>query len=359
MNYLTSFYIFLFSLFPVFEEESIKPLFFDLILSEEPLLRKSVVGEVMEEGFIEPISLQLVKGAENPLFYESTIRTAVCDDEICEIMYVKLYWDLVGEYVGYDTLPGHQLTKFDHEPFTTQDYHKLHELLKNDGSILKFKVKDELIDKEKLKASDVVDGTTGATALEIKEEVVEGALYSSYTLWHLAYSGTIQNMLTNHTVQFVDNELKYYLLNSNRAGYRLFAFQNFREGDFKLYENFWLKSLREDIPMTRKFILANLPDPLWSTVSVQDKVCGLFQFFDVNTKTYLLKKMEALNEISAVSLEYISVAIMDMNKNQVKQFLELAKRNEVTDETLRNISNARSDDGFKYGYIIDEYDLIN
>jgi len=336
------------------------PLFFELPIQIKESFEKSKIGELMEEGFIAPISIELISNSGKPLFYESNVKTTVCDDEICEIMYIKLYWDLVGEYVGYDSIAKHPLTKFDHEPFTKSDYGRLHELLKNDGSILKFKQKSQLIDKERVKASDVVDGTTGATLLEIKEEVVEGALYSSYTLWHLAYNGSIKNMIRANTESMLDEQLISHLLDSDRSGYKLFAFHNFKENDFIKYKQYWLKSLKEDMPLTRKYILKNIPEKLWFNYKVQDQVCGLFGFYDVNTRTYLLSKLEETNDVSILSLEYVSKSLVEMNSNQTSQFLELLKGSEkLTERTKNNIMKASENKGFKYSYLIDEYNFLN
>lgn len=314
----------------------------------------------MEDGLIEPISVELVTGSKRPLFYQSNIRTTVCDDEVCEIMYIKLYWDLVGEYVGYDTVAQHPLTKFDHEPFTRKDYDRLHELLNNDGSILKFKQKSELIDKEKVKASDVVDGTTGATALEIKEEVVEGALYSSYTLWHLAYNGDIKNLLTAQTKSILDESLMKYLLDSGRSGYTLFAFHNFQLKDYITYKNYWIEALKNAMPLTRKYILKNIPDGMWNTASIQDDVCAMFNFFDVNTKTSLLIKLSTSKDISSKSIEYISSSITTMNRNQTRQFLDIIENNdELTAVTKKNVRKAAENTEFNYAYLINERDWDN
>lgn len=336
------------------------PLFFELPIQIHESLEQNQVGELMEDGFIEPLSVELISDSKGPIYYQSTIRTTVCDDEVCEIMNIKLFWDLVGEYVGYDTVAQHPLTKFDHEPFTKNDYERLHELLKNEGSILKFKQKSELIDKEKVKASDVVDGTTGATSLEIKEEVVEGALYSSYTLWHLAHNGQIKNMLTANSRRVLDEHLIQYLLDSDRSGYTLFAFQNFQEKDYTKYKRYWLRSLKDDIPLTRKYIIKNIPTEMWRAHIIQEEVCLLFNFYDVNTKTYLLNKIEKTEDISSKSLEYISFYLTEMNRNQISQFLDiLSKSEKLTVLTRDNISRAANNKEFNFSYLINERHWVN
>ena len=333
-----------------------KPIFFELPVQFHDQLVIENIGDYMEESWFEGLELQLVMDGGLPKFYESSFRTTVCDDEVCEIMSMRLLWDLVGNYVGYDTLPGHPLTKFDHKPFEQEDYIKLHELLLNEGSILKFKKKEELIDKQKVKASDVIDGTTGATAVEIREEVVEGALYSSYTLWHLAYSGPIKNLLTAHTKKLFDTHLKQDFLASGREGYRLFAFQQFTPEDFERYKPEWLKALRTDAPLIRKFILRSLPDAIWKSESIQNEICLAFLEMDVNTKTIVLNKLKSEKVVAASNLEILSGFVAAMNKNQTAEFLGFLKNSTSLSSSIRkNLVSASQDPRYRYDYLVDEY----
>lgn len=333
-----------------------RPIFFELPIQFDGRLTLEKIGSYIEDGWIEEMELAIVRDNGVPGFYETSFRTTVCDDEVCEIMSVRLVWDLVGQYVGYDTLNGHPLTKFDHKPFGQEDYYKLHQLLLNDGSILKFKKKEELIDKQKVKASDVVDGTTGATAVEIKEEVVEGALYSSYTLWHLAYSGGIKNLLTAHTRDIFEEELKRNFLASGREGYRLFAFQHFSPMDYEHYESDWLQALREDVPLVRKLILRNLPETTWKKETVQNKVCSAFGEMDVNTRTTLLNKLKNSNYVMRSNLEILSGFLTTMNKNQTEDFLGFLDHTPSLSHLMReNLSIASSDPKFRFAYLVDEF----
>lgn len=332
------------------------PLFFAMSYDTDIAYQSESIGQYDEEELMEPFDFLLVKGKGQPTFYTSNIRTTVCDDEVCEIMHIRLYWDLVGKYVGYDTVPGHALTKFDHEPFLSEDYGKLHELLSNGGSILKFKSKEELIDKEKVKASDVVDGTTGATALEIRQEVVKGALYTSYTIWHIAYNGTIKNLLTAHTDSIYNGHLKDEFLKSNRNEYALFALRKFTEEDFMQQGPFLMKSMREGIPLLRKFILNDMPEKLWKHEKLQTEICGMFPLLDVNSKTLLINKIKGTNAIHPKSLELLSAEIMAMNKNQLITFLTVIKeQDDLDNRTMAKIRMTAQDDSFRYAYLIKEH----
>lgn len=332
------------------------PLFFMLDYQPNAAYDSHPVGVYNEEDFMEPFEFNLMTENNRPVFYSSSLRTTVCDDEVCEIMHIRLFWDLVGNYIGYDTLAGHPLTKFDHEPFTGEDYIKLHQLLSNDGSILKFKTKDELIDKEKIEASDVVDGTTGATALEIREEVVEGALYSSYTIWHIAYKGNIKNMLTSHTDSIYNEELKEYFLTSQRSDYELFALRKFTDGDFAENRSFLIRSLKEGIPLLRKFILKDMPDSIWGEEKLQGQICELFPMMDVNSRTFLLEKLMDSQKVHGKSLVSLSREMTEMNKNQLIVYLKiLNNQEELGRQTMDNVEKALSDHRFQYAYLIDEH----
>lgn len=329
------------------------PLFFALEYDSTRSYKSQQAAIYNEEGLMMPFQIDLLSKEGFPVFYASDIRTTVCDDEICEIMNIRLFWDLVGDYVGYDTLSGHPLTKFDHDPFSTEDYEKLHELLSNDGSILKFKTKEELIDKQKVKASDVVDGTTGATALEIKEEVVEGALYTSYTMWHIAYNGSIKNMLTEHTGRIYNETLRDQFIQSDRSAYELFAVERFTEEDFEVQRPFLLKSMREGIPLLRKFILKDMPDQLWQEEEMQSRLCAMFSTLDVNSKTLLLDKFKNSDKVHLQSLALLSKEIREMNKNQLIAFLKvIMEQKELNTILVNNLKDAAGDNHFQYAYLI-------
>lgn len=330
------------------------PLFFTLTYPDDNY-RSEKIGEYDEEGLMEPFRIDLIRVNGLPSFYSSNIRTTVCDDEVCEIMHIRLFWDLTGGYAGYDTLDGHRLTKFDHEPFVSEDYLKLHELLSNDGSILKFKTKEELIDKEKVKASDVVDGTTGATSLEIREEVVEGALYTSYTIWHIAYNGNIKNMLNHQTGEVYNDVLREQFLNSDRSTYQLFALERFTEDDFREQRAFLLKSMKEGIPLLRKMILNNMPDELWQEEKMQSQICDMFGLLDVNSKTLLLGKIKDTGVPHASSLESLSAEVKKMNKNQLLTYLDVLNREkDLTALTLSHLKSASEDPKFQYNFLMED-----
>ncbi len=146
----------------------------------------------------------------NPLGYFMQVKSVFCSDEKCDVITLDMEWSKHGKFVGYTLPKDSTLTKYDHEAFSKADYAKFDELIKNKGSVLGQLEKHHIIVKnkdhekntkkgKKEKPKDVagksdamekVDAISGATAAYIKEEVVEGAAYTCFTMWHWANGDT-------------------------------------------------------------------------------------------------------------------------------------------------------------------------
>ena len=131
----------------------------------------------------EPDTMMLCRDSfQLPEGYQTVVNMEVCDDTLCARLILKLSWDLAGNYSGLDTLPGNPLTKFDHGKFTGDDYRKLDQILKDKNSALRVLEKEDLVDQSIRMKATTVDAFTGATPATIKKSVVEGAVYTSYSL---------------------------------------------------------------------------------------------------------------------------------------------------------------------------------
>ena len=176
---------------------------------------KTITLKVSHPGFeskqAEEHKLQVKLDKDgNPLGYFMDVKSVFCSDEKCDVITLAMEWNKHGKFVGYKLPDGSTLTKYDHEPFDKADYAKFDELIKNNGSVLGQLEKHHIIVKnkdpekntkkgKKEKPKDVagksdalekVDAISGATAAYIKEEVVEGAAYTCFTMWHWANGDT-------------------------------------------------------------------------------------------------------------------------------------------------------------------------
>jgi hypothetical protein len=118
-----------------------------------------------------------------PQAYWMWVDSVICREEFCEVVRVRLHWDVLGNYTRYDVAIGSTLTKLDHVPFTAEDHTKLHSILLDKESSLRVVDKDAMTGKPS-KKSAAIDGVVGATILTLKDAVVIGAGYCCYDLWH-------------------------------------------------------------------------------------------------------------------------------------------------------------------------------
>lgn len=157
-----------------------------------------------------------------PLYYFRNIYTPVCNTGECKPVYINFYWDLLGNYTRF-TMPANEvLTKTDHREFQEKDYAKLQEIIAKETSIFSELKMEDLVVKGTEKISDSVDVKTGATLKTIKNEVIEGAVFTCYTLWHLAH-GKITTEILAVTEKLTDTILLHDFLQSNNHHYQYWA----------------------------------------------------------------------------------------------------------------------------------------
>lgn len=157
-----------------------------------------------------------------PLYYFRNIYTPVCNTGECKPVYINFYWDLLGNYTRF-TMPANEvLTKTDHREFQEKDYAKLQEIIAKETSIFSELKMEDLVVKGTEKISDSVDMKTGATLKTIKNEVIEGAVFTCYTLWHLAH-GKIKTEITRITETLTDKTLLHNFLQSKNYHYQYWA----------------------------------------------------------------------------------------------------------------------------------------
>ncbi|MDR6807225.1 hypothetical protein J2Y45_004441 [Dyadobacter sp. BE34] len=129
-----------------------------------------------------------------PQYFFRNIFTPVCYTNECKPVYINFYWDLLGNYERYDLPEGKVLTKVDHDEFKEEDYQKLQDILAQNSSIFADLKMEDLIAKGTDNLTDSVDAKAGATLKTIKNQVIDGAVYTCYTLWHIAYGKAVPEM---------------------------------------------------------------------------------------------------------------------------------------------------------------------
>lgn len=192
-------------------------LFFVLVkvhsgLSQDTIRTNIIIDSLENEIFY------LTTEESRPIAYFSPVFTPVCVDGTCYPIKINLYWDLGGNYLKYNLDYNEILTKVEHLPFSDFDYGLLHRVIANNKSALaNFTIYELTADAE-----SKVDGITGATRPELQGAFVPDALYTSYTLWHLARKPKLQ-LEEFTTKQIFHSQFFHHVLATPQLGGQVLA----------------------------------------------------------------------------------------------------------------------------------------
>lgn len=269
----------------------------------------------------------------NPIYFMTNLKTPVCADGVCKLAYIKLYWDLLGNYIGYDQHPEFPLTKFDHDVFTHSDYQKLHSLLSDPYSTLERRKMEDLVVKKPIEddLNKYVDGVSSATISEIKESVVDGALYTCYTLWHIA-NGELKQRISSEMSQFRKEYITQAFLYSDYKPYQAFILKKIDPSEFYTHQERIFEIFKSSEPITKAYILKKLPDSFLSDRKRTSAYYELFNLLDINTQTRLIEMLGQSHQIAA---QILAKSACEMTKNQLEQYLNYV----MTDSDHRQKKN--------------------
>ena len=221
--------------------------------------------------------------------YKAEVFTPICEKDKCYAVTVDFYWDLMGRFVRYDTLPGEALTKLDHIPFEEEDYLTLHRILREAQSPLARYEKEELVRDTRMSE---VDGLTGATISEIKNSVISGAVYSCYVLWHIA-NGPAVDSIRGVTIDRFDKRLVEKLVASEDQDINYFLINSFSQQDFERFLPQVLRTIQTGQGYYAKNAIDQMPKSLLADSATQEFFGSEFQDLNYYAQIALLKKLQA------------------------------------------------------------------
>jgi len=285
---------------------------------------KTAFNYIFEENNIENTIKICSDSNQIPFRYEADINMPVCDDTLCANVILQIYWDLAGNYAGFDTIPGFPLTKFDYKKFTTADYEKLDQILKNRNSMLRILNKEDLVDKSIKIKSETVDAVTGATPQTVKKSVIEGAVYSSYSLWHFV-NGTIKNNFVNFTLDIYSEPISRQMILSDNYETQLFALNKWSEADYETQSELLFQIILKSVPLVKANAITKTPLPFKSTEKNQQFI-ALFPMLDNYSKSIFMNRIITEKSVTEVFLPFIIENSKDFNKKQTEQIVETCRK---------------------------------
>ena len=275
-----------------------------------------------------------------PLYYFRNVFTPVCYTEVCKPVYIDMYWDLLGNYLGFE-VPAHEpLTKTDHKEFEEEDYYKLHNILSNRQSLLQDFTIYELVDTRTYNLSDSVDAVTGATPKTIRNEVIGGAVYTCYTLWHIV-NGPVAEELQKITESHSGNKLMKHFLRSENHHYQYWAIDRTIAASEESPGEFLpeiLKVIMGRNIFTARYALDKIPANVFSASdSLQAWLWSVYQRSNYTLQLSILEKLNQISLSDSVAIA-VSRALENTNEQQFRLMLALFKRDHLSASTISELA---------------------
>lgn len=254
--------------------------------------------------------------------YKANIEAPVCEEGVCYNVNLIFYWNLIGEFLSYETLPNDPLTKLDHVPFLPQDYEKLQQILTSqDLNFVRIPAK-ELVEKI---PKDTLDGYSGATKETVKKEVIAGALYTCYTLWHIA-NGAVKDSIEKHILTKLDKNLVQKVIDLNSQSANYFLINNLNSRQFEANVEVVLPLVKNGKGYFTKNAIEKMPTELFKANQVQAFVIQNYEGFDYYSQSALLNKLTDVTLNEALQIMLVN-QISEKNSFQNQRLADLIIKN--------------------------------
>ncbi|MGM9509926.1 hypothetical protein ACS5NO_19490 [Larkinella sp. GY13] len=277
---------------------------------------------------------------DQPSYFFRNIFTPVCLTGECKPVYINFYWDLLGNYTRFDFPPGEVLTKMDHREFKQEDYDKLQDILSRPNSLLKDIAMEDLVGKGTENLADSVDAKAGATLKTVKNEVIDGAVYTCYTLWHIAHGSVVDEML-KITESYKSEPLLHRFLTGTNHFYQYWAMERVIDKTGKLAEPFStdvLKIIRGKNVFTARFALQKIGDPYFFDPSRQVWLWETYRTAPYPLQLVILKKLTKI-PFRAPLAEMTAKDLVKTNSEQFALLLKLlADQPKLPEKAMQNLA---------------------
>lgn len=240
-----------------------------------------------------------------PYTYYTHLITPVCETGVCLLVAIAVYWDLSGNYLGYQLPPDKILTKLDHEPFSIEDYEKLDLILSDKyWSLASYDINDLIIDSTKTLVDSEIDAYSGATAKFVSEkDNIEGALYTIYTLWDFIHDKERADYLLAHTLNLMEQgkiDLTSFL-ESDNFNYQELAVNILKTGE-KIDQSY-LDPLLQIIVENDQYLAYEILQMIDADPDLQLKLWHVYQQVNISKKRDILQKLAEHESNEALLLQ--------------------------------------------------------
>jgi hypothetical protein len=278
----------------------------------------------------DPIYLRKSKN-DIPLYYYKKVTGEVCFDKECRLLDMVVYWNITGRYLGFELPKGEFLSKNDHEPFSESEYQRLHTLLA-DSSIPLDAVSFEKLVEQPKNEQGTVDAVSGATSKSVADMVVKGAAYTTYKLWNIVNSPTM-DFVSELTEQQLTPTLIHRILQSPDSNDRLWALNRIDSATELTpdLETSLLEIISSDDFYLSYSAIKAIDSIHLKSAELQNRLFSIYQKSSHSIKTVLLKKLMEAPFLSSEIIQTSRDLLPQLNGQQLDDLLQLYTKHNIND----------------------------
>ena len=261
---------------------------------------------------------------DHPISYFREIATGVCLDNECRPLNIIVYWTITGRFLGFELPEGEFLSKTDHEKFNEKEYQDMNRMVSNQNSILaNFSIKDLTVPvTDADTAGEKIDGVSAATKASILDYCVEGAVYTTYTLWHIIY-GETRTKIIEITESMLSPELLTMIMDSQNILDKKWGLTHAR----KFWQSSEIQQQIFDIIENQDLQLIDMamnviPISSLESSDLQIRLYSYYHQSDNTVKRKILKKFQMVTHLSD-SIKYQFIKNFDSDNRLAEDVLDL------------------------------------
>ena len=279
--------------------------------------------------------LEYVDKNNQPQYYSRNILTGVCINGECRQANINLFWTQTGRYLGFELPPGEFLSRAKHKPFFPEDYDRLHKLLANPLSPLAHYSITDLVPPIDSTKGPKADAVTSATLTDLLNYIVKGAVYTTYTLWHIVY-GQTKREIENITAQQLTPELTMILLGNTNIDDQVWAL-NHIPGRIVINEKLLNKLMEnisgDDVYLVERSLNVLQPEIL-AKDSIQQQLANIYLHSGFLQQRLILEKLQDAPVLKPVLLHQFAENLSKTNGILVKLMMDLFTSKRVDDQLV-------------------------
>lgn len=320
-----------------------------------------LIERVIYDSLLDQQIYQVSTSHGIPMHYYMQLNTGVCFDNQCRPLSILVYWNITGRYLGFKLVDGEFLSKYDHEPFSVDEYKKLHQLLADPFLPLGEYAFEELV-RDTTTMESPVDGVSGATSEDVLDYIVPGAAYTTYKLWNVVY-GPIQQQVIQQTEKQLDAELFNKILESTDQSDITWALERIaliKELDEQTI------NLIADIIVEGEYFLAylalrSLSQEQLDMDHLQKQLIRSLSKADQGVIDLILERLMHANTLGNRTIDESFSQIKSLNNTQLLSLLELYAHHQISDQRLCPIleESMASQNAFVKNQVLKYYDKLS